>query len=148
MDKRPASQAGGSTGTPVPFVRRLGRLVHTVFILPYAVVWGALRTIWASPQSRSALLAGAWLLVAGTVVFMLVERLSALDAFYFSFVAITTIGFGDIAPQTDLGKVLTVAYGLIGLGIFAAVIRTIAVHHSRVLKDRDLVADATKPDRD
>ena len=38
-----------------------------------------------------------------------------LDLFYWSFVTGTTIGYGDFAPQTDNGKLLTVLYALLSL---------------------------------
>ena len=38
-----------------------------------------------------------------------------LDIFYWSFVTGTTIGYGDFAPQTDYGKLLTVLYALLSL---------------------------------
>lgn len=33
---------------------------------------------------------------------------------YFSFITLLTIGYGDIAPQTDLSKVITICVGLAG----------------------------------
>ena len=38
-----------------------------------------------------------------------------LDIFYWSFVTGTTIGYGDFAPQTNNGKLLTVLYALLSL---------------------------------
>ena len=38
-----------------------------------------------------------------------------LDILYWSFVTGTTIGYGDFAPQTDNGKILTVLYALLSL---------------------------------
>lgn len=37
------------------------------------------------------------------------------DAFYFSVVALTTVGFGDIVPQTNAGKAVTVVCILAGI---------------------------------
>ena len=57
------------------------------------------------------------LLLSGTVFYSIVEGWSPLDAFYFSATTLTTVGFGDLAPQTALGKLCTVLYLFVGLGI-------------------------------
>src|SRR5829696_7613641 len=44
------------------------------------------------------------LLVSGTTFFTLVEGWSVLDPFYFSVTTLTTVGFGDPAPTTALGR--------------------------------------------
>ncbi len=58
-------------------------------------------------------------LATGTVFFHFVEGLRWLDAFYFSTITLTTVGYGDITPHTDVGKLFTVFYVLIGIGIIA-----------------------------
>jgi len=65
------------------------------------------------------LLAGsaAALIVVGTVVYRLLEDWSWVDAIYFSVVAVTTVGFGDLTPSTDASKLFTVVYVLIGISI-------------------------------
>src|SRR5690606_13034628 len=40
-------------------------------------------------------------------------------AVYFSITAVTTVGFGDITPQTDLGRALTSVTVLVGWSILA-----------------------------
>ena len=40
-----------------------------------------------------------------------------LDSVYFTIITSTTIGFGDIAPLTDLGKMFTIFVSLVGIGI-------------------------------
>ena len=66
------------------------------------------------------------LLLGGTAFYSLVEGWSPLDAFYFSATTLTTVGFGDPAPQTALGKLCTVIYIFVGLGIIGAFIDTLA----------------------
>ena len=44
---------------------------------------------------------------------------SLLDAFYFSTIALTTIGFGDISPITSVGKIVTIFMSIIGIAILA-----------------------------
>jgi hypothetical protein len=55
-----------------------------------------------------------------------------LDFLYFSFVTLTTLGYGDIAPNGDLAQMLCVAEALIGqlyLAVFVA--RLVAQHLAR-----------------
>ena len=71
------------------------------------------------------MLAGAalGLLALGTIVYHYVEDWSWVDALYFSTVAVTTVGFGDLAPTTDGSKLFTVVYILTGIGIIATYLR-------------------------
>lgn len=66
------------------------------------------------------------LLLGGTAFYSVVEGWSPLDAFYFSVTTLTTVGFGDLAPQTALGKLCTVLYIFVGLGIVGGFIHSLA----------------------
>ncbi len=59
-------------------------------------------------------------LAIGVIFYHFVEGLSWLNATYFCVVTLTTVGYGDIAPKTDPGKIFTIFYLLIGIGIIAA----------------------------
>jgi voltage-gated potassium channel len=85
-----------------------------------------LRTAFREPEVRAlAMLAGA-LVVFATIFYRIVEGWSLLDALYFSVVTIATVGYGDLAPQTVLGKVFTIGYIFLGIGIFVAAATAIA----------------------
>lgn len=56
---------------------------------------------------------------SGTIFYHIVEKLSWLDSIYFCVVTLATVGYGDITPKTPLGKVFTIFYILIGIGIIA-----------------------------
>lgn len=60
------------------------------------------------------------LIVVGTVVYRFLESWSWVDSLYFSVVAVTTVGFGDIVPSTDGSKLFTVVYVLAGISIITA----------------------------
>ena len=66
---------------------------------------------------RALGLAATSLLTMGTVVYHVLEDWSWVDSFYFSAIAVTTVGFGDITPSTDGSKLFTVAYVVAGISI-------------------------------
>ena len=61
-------------------------------------------------------------LLIGTVGFMLIEHLSFLDSLYFTFVTISTVGYGDIHPVTAGGKVFAIVIILVGLTSFLTIL--------------------------
>jgi voltage-gated potassium channel Kch len=61
-------------------------------------------------------------LAIGTVVYHFVEHFSWLNAYYFSVITLTTVGYGDLTPHTSFGKIFTTFYVLIGVGIITSFI--------------------------
>lgn len=55
----------------------------------------------------------------GTVVYHYVEKWNWLDAVYASTITLTTVGYGDFVPKTNIGKIFTIFYVLVGVGIIA-----------------------------
>lgn len=49
--------------------------------------------------------------------YMHFEGFRFIDAIYFTSITITTIGFGDIVPQTDEGKLFTVFLAFSGISV-------------------------------
>jgi voltage-gated potassium channel len=83
-------------------------------------------------------LAGAALLiiVIGTVFYHLVEKLSWLNAYYFSVVTLATVGYGDITPHTDAGKIFTTLYILTGVGIVTTFFSVLVRRRGQKINDR------------
>ena len=89
----------------------------------------AIRDAWKSDEAFRTLLAlVVSLLLSGTVFFTLVEGWSVLDSFYFSVTTLTTVGFGDPAPATAAGKIFTIVYIFVGLGVIGGFINVLAKH--------------------
>ncbi|WP_299579535.1 potassium channel family protein [uncultured Sunxiuqinia sp.] len=61
----------------------------------------------------------------GTFVYHFVEGWRWVDAFYFSVITLTTVGYGDFSPQTDFGKIFTTIYILTGIGIMLGFVNAI-----------------------
>ena len=74
---------------------------------------------------RNLLLTTNIILLIGMVVYHYVEGWSWLDSLYFSVVTLTTIGYGDFAPKTDIGKIFTMLYILIGIGMILSFINAV-----------------------
>lgn len=79
-------------------------------------------------QYRSLLLASLGALAVGTVCYHYIEGWTWLDALYFSTITLTTIGYGDFSPVTELGKVFTIFYIIIGVGLILSFVNTIYSH--------------------
>ena len=60
-----------------------------------------------------------FLVASGTVIFSLLEDWSLVDSFYFCVVTVTTVGFGDITPDTDVAKLVSVVYIVFGISIIS-----------------------------
>jgi hypothetical protein len=69
---------------------------------------------------RILVAAALGVLATGTVVYHYLEDWSWVDSFYFSAVAVTTVGFGDLTPTTDGSKLFTVAYIFAGIAIITS----------------------------
>jgi len=62
------------------------------------------------------------LLLLGIFGFMYIENLSPVDAAYFSIVTMATVGYGDIHPQSILGKILAIVLIVGGVGTFLGIV--------------------------
>lgn len=66
-------------------------------------------------------LAVAVLLLIGTLGYMGIEGWAAMDAFYMTFITLTTIGFSEVQPLDPPGKLFTVGLAFVGIGTFATI---------------------------
>lgn len=94
---------------------------------PLLVSW--VRAVWTLRGDRqfaslARLVVAA--IASGTVFYWLVEGLHPIDALYFSVTTLTTVGYGDFSPKTAAGKLFTVAYVLVGVGLLLAFLSTVA----------------------
>ncbi|MHC1589471.1 MAG: potassium channel family protein [Candidatus Hecatellaceae archaeon] len=67
----------------------------------------------------------------GTIGNSVLLRLHLLDAFYFTVVTLSTVGYGEIYPVTPESKLFTSMLILIGIGILAVALETIVEEVTR-----------------
>jgi len=65
------------------------------------------------------------LLILGVLGFMVFENLSLVDSIYFSIVTMATVGYGDIHPQSAIGKILALILIVGGVGTFLGLVASI-----------------------
>jgi hypothetical protein len=61
-------------------------------------------------------------IMLGTVGFTGIEGMSFIDAFYLGVVTITTVGYGDIIPNTNTGKIFATFLIVMGVGTFLGMV--------------------------
>ena len=81
----------------------------------------ALKVSFEDSEFRNIFLLLAALILSGTLFYSSYEGWSIVDSVYFSVATLATVGYGDLAPKTDGGKLFTVVYIFVGIGLFVAV---------------------------
>ncbi len=78
------------------------------------------------PTFRGLFYTAVLIITLGGVFYHNIEGWSWLDSYYFTIITLTTVGYGDFSPQTDLGKIFTMIYVVLGLGIISSFILLLA----------------------
>ena len=95
-----------------------------------ATIWRELRNP-DNPEFRGLLTLVLIILGTGTLFYHFVEGWKWLDSLYFAVTTLTTVGYGDLAPQTGFGKLFTIIYILSGLGVLVGFVNVLATHAIR-----------------
>ena len=74
-------------------------------------------------------------LFGGAMIYSRIEGWRYLDALYLSAATMTTVGYGDITPKTDLGKLFTIVYVFVGVGIALYGLSLMASHFVEVREE-------------
>jgi voltage-gated potassium channel len=78
------------------------------------------------------------------------EALSRTDALYFTVTVFSTVGFGDIAPKSELARIVTMTQMLTGLIVLGLVAKVVfgAVQTAVARRERAAAVRPTAPGRD
>ena len=57
------------------------------------------------------------LIVVGTIVYALLEDWTLFDSLYATIITITTVGYGDLSPQTQSGRIFAIFFTLVAIGL-------------------------------
>lgn len=78
-----------------------------------------------------------YVFIVGTVMFNEEPELfpTFLDALYWAVISLTTIGYGDIVPMTELGRIIASISALVGIAVFALPTSVITAEYVAVVNE-------------
>ncbi|HYG60212.1 MAG TPA: ion transporter [Symbiobacteriaceae bacterium] len=140
-------------------VLQIGRLGRVMRVLRLLRVFAFLARAFSSSRQLAGkhsfsyvIVASMLFVVGGGIIFVTVEGgdLSMLDGIWWAVATLTTVGYGDVYPKTDAGRVVALLIIVMGLGLMASLTANIAAYfvgndqkdeQDEVLKRLDAIAE-------
>jgi voltage-gated potassium channel len=100
---------------------RVFRLLRLIVLLRAAFI---ARRLFSLEGIRDAAVLALLTVLGGGAAFAAVEShqdLSAWDGVWWAITTVTTVGYGDIGPHTDAGRVIALAVMVVGIGFVALI---------------------------
>jgi voltage-gated potassium channel len=93
---------------------------------------------------RLPLLLTVFVMLLGTVGYVLIDGFPILDAIYQTAITFTTVGFGEIHPISDAGKIFTINLIIAGFAVFSSAIGILVTELNKgkivsILKERKML---------
>ena len=114
------------------------RLLRLLILLTLLVhLGGRVRTMLSRNELGATIIASVIVIVmAGVMMSALDPGIgSPADGIWWAWVTITTVGYGDIVPETPMGKIVASVIMLLGLGLFAMLTASFAAFFLRRKED-------------
>ncbi|MEA2099379.1 MAG: NAD-binding protein [Campylobacterota bacterium] len=83
-------------------------------------------------------------MMIGTLGYVIIDDFALMDAIYQTGITFTTVGFGEIAPVSDAGRIFTITLIIAGFGIFSSAIGIMVAELNKgnivtILKERRML---------
>lgn len=76
--------------------------------------------------------------IVGAAGMYLAEGRSFTDSLWWSFVTVTTVGYGDISPSTTIGRIIAAILMLVGIGFLGILTGTISTFFIKQEKEKNI----------
>ncbi len=80
-------------------------------------------------QIASAISALIGMIALGTIVYKFLEGWTWIQSFYFSVITLSTVGYGDLHPTTEISRLFTACYILSGVAIALSALGIIGMNY-------------------
>lgn len=113
-------------------------LIPVIVTIQHFIV--ALRRAMRDAEFRLLAALVLLMLSLGALFYHSVEGWGWVDSLYFCVITLSTVGYGDFSPQTAAGKIFTIIYIFMGIGLLVAFFTQLAtalVEARRELRGRD-----------
>ncbi len=93
---------------------------------------------------RLPLIFTAMIMFIGTMGYMAIDDFSLMDAIYQTGITFTTVGFGEVAPISDAGRLFTITLIITGFAVFSMAVGIMVNEINRgeifkIIKERDML---------
>uniref|UniRef100_A0A7S2IBQ3 Potassium channel domain-containing protein n=1 Tax=Helicotheca tamesis TaxID=374047 RepID=A0A7S2IBQ3_9STRA len=102
---------------------------------------------WTKKVPGGALGAFVVTLGLGIAVFTVAEEMSELEAAYFSIITGTTIGYGEMGPKTDVGRLVTAVFAILVINVVGGLLDPAKEFLSSFCVDKSAEASKKDPEK-
>ena len=83
-------------------------------------------------------------MLVGTIGYVIIDGFPLMDAIYQTGITFTTVGFGEIAPISDAGRIFTITLVIAGFAVFSSAVGILVAELNRgnivaILKERSML---------
>src|SRR5210317_869287 len=94
------------------------------------LLFETITSFFRDKEYRDLLITTVVTIAFGAAIYHYLEGWEWIDCFYFCIITLTTIGYGDFSPQSTGGKLFTIFYILLGIGIILSFINAVYHHYN------------------